>query len=376
MPRNSGYRGIGETPGFLRTDPQPRSSIKMQPALRLDVGDFMPDFQLKDQSGTYRSLLSLALGKPLVVLLCPANEADLARDALKGLAELNRHFAECATVIVINGESVERNGQLVEALALPFDVLADPENWVLSIYDHRKRALDGEITSLNGSLACVVADANRRIAKMWRNAGGTQIGHEALQAVRALPREAPREIRCHAPVLIVPGVFDRTYCTRLIDLHRTGNSQPTGITRGDHRHRTTVIDTTAKIRRDHFVVDPTVGGEIKALLTKRVLPELMKAFDFRPKRGERFKLTCYDSSEGGFFDCHRDNVDPTEGRRFAMSLNLNTEAFDGGCLRFPEYGPDLYRPETGAALLFSCQLAHEVTPVTRGRRYALLTFFH
>ncbi len=376
MLRKSGYRRTGETPGFLRTDLQPRSSIKMQPALRLDVGDFMPDFQLKDHGGTYRSLLSLALGKPLVVLLCPANEARLARKALKGFAELSRQFAECATVIVVNGESVERNGQLVEELALPFGVLADPENWVLSIYDLRNRALDGEITSLNGSLACVVADANRRIVRMWRNAGDTQIGHEALQAVHALPRETPREIRYHAPVLIVPGVLDRDYCMRLIDLHSTGNSQPTGVTRGDRRHRTTVIDTTSKIRRDHFVVDPSVDGEIKALLTKRVLPELMKAFDFRPKRGERFKLTCYDSSEGGFFDCHRDTVDSSGGRRFALSLNLNTGAFEGGCLRFPEYGPDLYRPDTGAALVFSCQLAHEVTPVTSGRRYALLTFFH
>lgn len=348
----------------------------MRSALRLEVGDFMPDFQLMDQSGTYRSLLSLALGKPPIVLCCPGNKTALARDTLKGFAEVSGFLAERATMIIINGQSVEENDRLVKELKLPFTLLADPENWVLSIYDVRNRAIDGEIKSLDGSMACVVADPNRRILKIWRNVQSPHLVREALQILDALPRDEPREIRYHAPVLIVPGVFDFDYCRHLIELHETGDSQPTGVTRGDHRHRATVIDVKSKIRRDHFVVDPAVDGEIKAHLSKRVLPELMKAFDFKAKRGERFKLTCYDSCEGGFFERHRDNVDPTGGRRFAMSLNLNSEEFEGGCLRFPEYGPNLYRPETGAALIFSCHLVHEVTPVTAGRRHALLTFFH
>ena len=40
----------------------------------------------------------------------------------------------------------------------------------------------------------------------------------------------------------------------------------------------------------------------------------------------------------------------------------------------PEYGPDLYAPETGGAIVFSCTNLHEATPVTAGTRYALLTF--
>ena len=57
-----------------------------------------------------------------------------------------------------------------------------------------------------------------------------------------------------------------------------------------------------------------------------------------------------------------------------MSLNLN-ESYEGGALRFPEYGPDHYRPAAGDAVVFSCSLMHEALPVTRGERYVLLSFF-
>jgi hypothetical protein len=43
-------------------------------------------------------------------------------------------------------------------------------------------------------------------------------------------------------------------------------------------------------------------------------------------------------------------------------------------LRFPEYGPELYRPAAGAGLVFSCSHLHEVLEVTAGRRFVLLSF--
>ena len=53
---------------------------------------------------------------------------------------------------------------------------------------------------------------------------------------------------------------------------------------------------------------------------------------------------------------------------------MNTGEYEGGDLRFPEYGIDLYRPPTGGAIVFSCSLLHEVLPVTKGRRFVFLTF--
>jgi len=45
-------------------------------------------------------------------------------------------------------------------------------------------------------------------------------------------------------------------------------------------------------------------------------------------------------------------------------------------LRFPEYGQASYRPATGEAAIFSCNLLHEATDVTKGSRYVLLSFMY
>jgi predicted 2-oxoglutarate/Fe(II)-dependent dioxygenase YbiX len=88
-------------------------------------------------------------------------------------------------------------------------------------------------------------------------------------------------------------------------------------------------------------------------------------------------LWCYEAQHHGFFNRHRDNTTKgTAHRRFAMTLNLNTGDYDGGYLRFPEFGNQLYRPGVGEALIFSCSLLHEATPITKGRRFALLSFFY
>ena len=61
---------------------------------------------------------------------------------------------------------------------------------------------------------------------------------------------------------------------------------------------------------------------------------------------------------------------------FAMTLNLNAGEYEGGELRFPEYGPHLYSPGRGEAIVFSCSLVHEALDVTRGDRYVLLAFLY
>ena len=66
----------------------------------------------------------------------------------------------------------------------------------------------------------------------------------------------------------------------------------------------------------------------------------------------------------------------TAHRRFAMTLNLNSEDYSGGELTFPEFGGATYKPATGEAAVFSCSLLHEATDVERGPRYVLLAFFY
>ena len=104
------------------------------------------------------------------------------------------------------------------------------------------------------------------------------------------------------------------------------------------------------------------------------MPELQKAFYFQATRFEGFKIACYEAATGGFFRPHRDNLSSaTAHRRFAMTVHLNDD-YEGGFLRFPEYGAHRYRLTAGGALVFSCAHLHEVTDVTKGRRFVLLSF--
>jgi predicted 2-oxoglutarate/Fe(II)-dependent dioxygenase YbiX len=87
-------------------------------------------------------------------------------------------------------------------------------------------------------------------------------------------------------------------------------------------------------------------------------------------------VSCYDSALGGHFYRHRDNVNVgAQHRRFAVSINLNTD-YDGCDLILPEFGRRQYRAPCGGAVVFSCGALHEVTPITRGKRYAFVPFLY
>ena len=92
---------------------------------------------------------------------------------------------------------------------------------------------------------------------------------------------------------------------------------------------------------------------------------------------ERLLVGCYEAEMGGHFRAHRDNTTKgTAHRRFAVTINLNADDYEGGDLCFPEFGPRTYRAPTGGAIVFSCALLHQAMPVTRGRRFAFLPFLY
>lgn len=180
----------------------------------------------------------------------------------------------------------------------------------------------------------------------------------------------------HAPVLIVPRVFEPDLCRQLIGFYEGHGGTPSGVMREIQGKTVPVMDST-KRRRDAMIEDEALKGVIRHKLQTRLLPEIKKAFQFEVSRVERYMVACYDSRGGGFFKPHRDNTTAgTAHRRFACSINLNTEGHEGGELRFPEFGSRTYRPPTGGAVIFSCSLLHEATAVTQGRRYCFLPFFY
>jgi len=107
-----------------------------------------------------------------------------------------------------------------------------------------------------------------------------------------------------------------------------------------------------------------------------LLVPIERSFQFKASLIERYLVARYDEG-AGHLRPHRDNTtSATSHRRFALTLNLNADEYEGGDLRFPEFGMRTYRASTGGAIVFSCSLLHEATPVTRGRRYAFLPFLY
>ncbi|NWK95285.1 peroxiredoxin [Sphingobium lactosutens] len=180
-----------------------------------------------------------------------------------------------------------------------------------------------------------------------------------------------------APVLIVPDIFPPAMCRHLITLHTQSGGEDSGFMREENGITVLKLDHSHKKRQDHVIQDRPLIDQLKARMAQTLRPMIQRAFQFDVTRVERFLIACYDADQGGYFRPHRDNTTKgTAHRRFACTINLNAEDFEGGELRFPEFGARSYRPPTGGALIFSCSLLHEALPVTSGRRYAFLPFFY
>ncbi|MCP1469838.1 hypothetical protein J3E64_001520 [Sphingobium sp. OAS761] len=200
-------------------------------------------------------------------------------------------------------------------------------------------------------------------------------GPALIELLRSMLRPARPETT--APVLIVPDIFSPELCRRLIDLHAGNGGEDSGFMREENGITVMRIDPDHKIRRDYTIEDQPLVNHLKARMNVALRPMIQRAFQFDVTRVERFLIACYDAADGGHFRRHRDNTTKgTAHRRLACTINLNAEDFDGGELRFPEFGSRSYRAPTGGALVFSCSLLHEAMPVTRGRRYAFLPFFY
>lgn len=198
-----------------------------------------------------------------------------------------------------------------------------------------------------------------------------------MTVVGALPppdRFAGLELQ--APILFLPNVFEPELCERLIGIYRAQGGEESGFMREIDGRTMLVKDHSHKRRRDVDVTDPEMIRHLQARILRRVVPEIAKVHQFAATRMERYLVACYSAEEGGHFRPHRDNTTKgTAHRRFAVSINLN-DAFEGGEVSFPEYGPRGFKPPPGGAVVFSCSLLHAVSQVTAGERYAFLPFLY
>jgi len=325
----------------------------------LKSGEAAPWFRASTPSDPEFTFDSVA-GRFILLLFAPETP-ERCHLALKALAEQRGLFddARLSAFVVVRDPQTIAGGRDMRGL-----------RWVSD--------LDGAVRRQFGDAErpepapWLLLDPTLRVLR-WAELSETETLFGELAALPAPGEHAGAPL--HAPALIAPRIFEPEFCRRLIELHAQGAAPFTGVMR-DQGDRTAYVMDVLKRRRDVLVVDPELQAEIRERLERRLFPQIERSLGFKVTRLERYLVSCYDADEGGVFHAHRDNTTyATAHRKFAGSINLNDD-FEGGDLRFPEFGPAAYRPPVGGACVFSCGMLHEALRVTSGRRYAFLPFFY
>jgi 2-oxoglutarate-Fe(II)-dependent oxygenase superfamily protein len=191
---------------------------------------------------------------------------------------------------------------------------------------------------------------------------------------RASPPSNVTDGGAPTPILVLADVLEPELCRHLIECFECGGGKDSGFMQDVGGRSVENFDDGWKRRRDLHLTDPRLIANIRARIGRRICPEIKKAFQMTATRIERDLIARYDAETGGHFGPHRDDTGISVAhRRFAVSINLNAD-FDGGEISFPEYSPRAFKAAPGTAVVFSASILHQVSRVTRGRRYVFLTF--
>jgi SM-20-related protein len=189
-------------------------------------------------------------------------------------------------------------------------------------------------------------------------------------------------------LFVVRDFFDAELCSKLLSEARSAANTPATVgSKGD----TYVVDESLRSTKWAEVSETT-----KSFVEERLLalePALERHFDMTLTDCQEPQFLVY--REGDFFHRHRDSrresdaAEFSKQRRVSVIVFLNGEdevpgpdVYGGGSLTFyelmsgsgVEYGIPLVG-EPGLLVAFRPELLHEVTPVTHGERYTIVSWF-
>lgn len=331
----------------------------------LGLGEPAPWFRAPVLNGSPAYIFDIAGGRAVLMLFfgTGANEASAAAlAAVESRRALFDDKAACFYGITID-PSDANTGRIRQQLP-GIRFFLDHQRIISKLYG----AIDAD--EKNYHPHWLLLDRTLRVAGLFP----IDQAEQALAALVALI-EAP-QAQDWAPVIVVPNVFEPEICRQLIHLYEADGGEESGFMRDIGGKTKEVLDPKHKVRRDYAVEEP-MAQQLNLRLMHRLVPVIRRSFQFHVTRVERTIIGCYEAETGGHFRPHRDNTTRgTAHRRFAVTINLNAEDYEGGDLRFPEYGQRTYRAPTGGAVVFSCAMLHEATRVTKGRRFAFLPFLY
>ena len=87
-----------------------------------------------------------------------------------------------------------------------------------------------------------------------------------------------------------------------------------------------------------------------------------------------FQFTHY--GVGEYYGWHQDDSGsgPAANRAYSIVIQLSEE-YEGGLLQFKKDGIQTFTPGVGRMIVFPSSWSHQVTPVTSGTRYSLVSWF-
>ncbi|MGH6720455.1 MAG: 2OG-Fe(II) oxygenase, partial [Alphaproteobacteria bacterium] len=348
----------------------------------LERGDRVPNFWLPDHTGRGTMFYEAVQGRPILLVLHRATRDAGHVAVLRQLILFARQID--AHLFAVGHGSIAAHA----ALGLDAPLLVDVEGRIMAEFVRRLGHVEATAATaaargaeVGAAPLVVVCDPNQRLlgvvavtdANAATNRIATLIAPLAARTDATAGSGGAKLLRL-APVLIVPDVLDETWRRRLIELWHAGHDEGKVATQVGAELEAR-LNYGTKRRLDHTITEPELNRALARAIARRIAPEMAKAFHFQGFWFEPFIVMGYDAARVDFFRPHRDNLIPAfTNRRFALTLNLNTDDYEGGDLRFPEYGDEVYGAPAGGAVVFSCSLLHEALPVTRGRRFAVLSF--
>jgi predicted 2-oxoglutarate/Fe(II)-dependent dioxygenase YbiX/peroxiredoxin len=331
----------------------------------LVLGDPVPWFSLAVVTGGSFDLQASA-GRWVVLSFLGSLSDPRAMAEVTELARLSASFSEDHLVIACVFTGQAGDAASLAAISSPtLSFLADPDGAVSLQFGAAQMPRTIILDPMLRAVADIAWDVPQGHATMVRN---------VLQGLPAVDDSAG--VPMFAPALLVPRVFSFGICDFLTQFYETQGAVDSGFQFDVDGKSVTLSDWRLKRRSDVAVGVPEVRELIRDHVVRRLVAPIERYFQFKVTRMDRYVVACYDSAVAAHFHRHRDNINAgAQHRRFALSINLNKD-FEGGDLVFPEFGRKAYRPSEGGALVFSCGALHQVTPVTKGKRYAFLAFMY
>jgi len=151
----------------------------------IKLGDYIPDFSLKDQDGNLLEISNYVGKKKLVIFFYPQDGSLNCTKEACYFRDLSEVFDEADAVLIgISGQSVESHKEFAERNRLKYTLLSDSENTVRKLF-----GVPGRVFGLVHGRVTYVADRSGKVVYIFDSQTETQRhADEALKICLLLKR--------------------------------------------------------------------------------------------------------------------------------------------------------------------------------------------